>query len=67
MREAIRLCASEGQKNCPAAARLHRHLGLFYCRTGRLDLARPEISKALGLDPSDSESLRASSALSSLP
>ncbi len=66
MREAIRSCG-EGKKQCPTAARLHRHLGLFYCRTGRLDLARAEISKSLALDPSDPESLRISSALSSLP
>jgi tetratricopeptide (TPR) repeat protein len=61
MRDALRAC-----EKCTIAGRLHRHLGLFYCRTGRIDLARAELRQAVALDPNDSEARHAFAALASL-
>jgi tetratricopeptide (TPR) repeat protein len=48
MQEALELC---GQ--CSEAAHLHKNLGLFYCRTGRVAEGEKELRAALELDPSD--------------
>jgi tetratricopeptide (TPR) repeat protein len=62
IREAIRECPGD---KCAQAARLHRHLGVFFCRTGKIDQARTELAKALALDPADAEARHASAALAS--
>jgi tetratricopeptide (TPR) repeat protein len=61
MREAIELCG-----NCPQSAHLHRNLGLFYGRTGKIDDAEKELRTALDLQPNDADAQRALTVLESL-
>ena len=61
MREAIELCG-----NCPQSAHLHRNLGLFYGRTGKIDDAEKELRTALDLQPNDADAQRALNVLESL-
>jgi tetratricopeptide (TPR) repeat protein len=50
MDEAIQLCG-----NCPQSAHLHKNLGLFYGRTGKIGEAKKELRTALQLAPNDAE------------
>jgi len=61
MQEAIKLCGE-----CPESGHLHRNLGIFYCKTGRMEEGETELRKALDLDPNDSDAKRAISILESL-
>jgi len=61
MTEAIQLCG-----NCPQGAHLHRNLGLFYGRTGRIEEAEKELHTALKLDPQDVDAQKALSVLEGL-
>jgi tetratricopeptide (TPR) repeat protein len=54
MQEAVRLCGE-----CAEGAHLHRNLGLFYCKTGRLEEGETELRKALDLDPNDPDAKKA--------
>ena len=50
MIEAIQLCG-----NCSQSAHLHRNLGLFYGRTGKISEAEKELRSALDLQPNDAD------------
>jgi len=58
MTEAIQLCGS-----CPQGAHLHRNLGLFYGRTGKIEEAKAQLHTALELDPHDADAQKALSVL----
>ena len=61
MIEAIQLCG-----NCSQGAHLHRNLGLFYGRTGKISEAEKELSTALDLQPNDADAQKALTVLESL-
>ena len=61
MQEALELCG-----NCAEAAHLHRNLGLFYCRTGKIEEGGRELHTALALDPSDGDAQKTLAALDSM-
>jgi len=61
MREAIQLCG-----NCPQSAHLHRNLGLFYGRTGKISEAEQELRTALDLQPGDPDARKALKVLENL-
>jgi tetratricopeptide (TPR) repeat protein len=54
MNEAIQLCG-----NCPQSAHLHKNLGLFYGRTGKIGEAEKELRTALQLAPNDTDTKNA--------
>jgi tetratricopeptide (TPR) repeat protein len=58
MNEAIELCG-----NCPQSAHLHKNLGLFYGRTGRIGEAKKHLRAALQLAPNDADAQNALSIL----
>jgi tetratricopeptide (TPR) repeat protein len=60
-REAIQLCG-----DCSEGAHLHRNLGLFYGRTGRISEAEKELQTALDLQPNDAEAKKALTVLENL-
>jgi len=61
MIEAIQLC---GQ--CSQGAHLHRNLGLFYGRTGKISEAEKELRTALDLQPNDPDAQKALAVLENL-
>ena len=61
MSEAIQLCG-----NCSQGAHLHRNLGLFYGRTGKIGEAEKELRTALDLQPNDVDAQKALTVLESL-
>ena len=54
MNEAIELCG-----NCPQSAHLHKNLGLFYGRTGKVGEAKKHLRAALQLAPNDADAQNA--------
>jgi tetratricopeptide (TPR) repeat protein len=58
MAEAIQLCG-----DCAESAHLHKNLGLFYGRTGKLEQAEKELQTAIQLNPRDADAQNALSAL----
>lgn len=58
MNEAIELCG-----NCSQSAHLHKNLGLFYGRRGKVDEAKKVLRTALALEPNDSDTQNALAAL----
>ena len=54
MQQAIQLCG-----DCAQSGHLHRNLGLFYCKTGKLDEGEVELRKALVADPGDADAQQA--------
>ena len=61
MIEAVQLCG-----NCSQSAHLHRNLGLFYGRTGKISEAEKELRSALDLEPNDADAQKALTALENL-
>jgi Tfp pilus assembly protein PilF len=61
MKEAIGLC-----NQCVDGAHLHRNLGLFYFRTGKINDAQEELQKAIELDPQDGDAQKALALLQKL-
>jgi tetratricopeptide (TPR) repeat protein len=61
MTEAIQLCG-----NCSQSAHLHRNLGLFYGRTGKINEAEKELRTALDLQPDDADAQKALTVLQNL-
>ena len=61
MTEAIQLCG-----NCSQSAHLHKNLGLFLGRTGKINEAEKELRTALDLQPDDADAQRALTVLENL-
>lgn len=61
MNEAIQLCG-----NCSQGGHLHRNLGLFYGRTGKIAEAEKELRTALDLQPNDTDAQKALTVLETL-
>ncbi len=62
MNEAIQLCG-----DCPQSAHLHKNLGLFYARAGKIGEAKKELRTALQLAPNDADAQNALALLEQTP